>query len=54
MGEYTVVIEKGGFMTTKKVSEVLETDEVMTCRGTEIECNNFIHGIKPPRTKKIQ
>lgn len=49
MDEYVVVITEKGFMTAKKPYEVLDTDEVMACRGSTKECNDFIHSIKPKR-----
>ena len=52
MGEYVVVITKDGFMTQKKIMDILYSDEVMKCRGTAKECNNFIHSIKPKRYEK--
>lgn len=51
MDDYIVVITQNGFMTSKKPEDVLDTDEVMACRGTSKECNDFIHSIKPPRNK---
>jgi hypothetical protein len=44
MDEYVVVITKDGFITEKKILDVLETDETIDFRGTSLECNNYIHG----------
>jgi hypothetical protein len=37
-----VVITNYGFMTSKKPSDVLDTDEVLF-EGSPQECNDFIH-----------
>ncbi len=52
MKEYKVVITKNGFMCTKAVGTILDTDEVLFT-GTPTTCNNFIHSIKPPRNQNI-